>query len=70
MTLQCWQVNNDENDIDYTLIPQEFKKFVIDGVRKSETMNIKKKAMEIDVWEEFAKMFKTSESFSNKIFIY
>ena len=57
------------NSVVYTLIPQEFKKFVMDGIRKSETMNVRKKAMEVEVWEEFAKMFKTSESYSSILLI-
>ena len=41
----------------------------MDGIRKSETMNVRKKAMEVEVWEEFAKMVKTSESYSSILLI-
>ena len=53
----------------HTLFPQEFKKFVLDGVRKSELVHIKKKNYEIEISPEFSAMFKESECFSSMLLI-
>ena len=54
----------------HTLFPQEFKKFVMDGVRKSELVHIKKKNYEIEISSEFSAIFKESEYFSSMLLIY
>ena len=35
----------------------------MNAVKNNEVMNVTKKASELEIWQEFAKMFKTSETF-------
>ena len=49
-----------------TLIPLDFKSFIMRVVRENDKIQIGKRKQEIDVIPEFAKLFKTSDTFSSK----
>ena len=65
-----WNVGNKRfnNSITVnTLIPEHFKAFVKEQIKKNDVVRIAKRKEEIDVMPEFYKLFKESETISSNI---
>ena len=48
------------------MIPEEFRKFILEKVSESEKMFVTKKKMNVDAKPEFIKLFKSSHMISSR----
>ena len=67
MALQPELVHPDYFGIVSTLIPDDFKEYVLNAIRQSERKFVMKRELEVEVAPGFAEMFWSSETLSSNI---
>ena len=67
VALQSELVHPDYFDIVNTLIPDDFKAFVLNAIRQNERKFVMKRKLDVEVAPEFVEMFRSFETLSSNI---